>query len=156
MRTLRNILDDGGGVLYTLQQTATVTDAATLMEKHNVGIVAVLDGQKLVGVVSERDIVRRVVGPHRDPSGTRLQEIMTTNVVVSPEDEDYRSAIRKLDHANIRHLPVVRGDLVVSMLSIRDLIRVDMERMDEEIKFLHAYLYQVPPPDPGAGGQGKK
>jgi signal-transduction protein with cAMP-binding, CBS, and nucleotidyltransferase domain len=155
MKTLRNILDEGGGVLHVLQRTATVSDAASLMEKHNVGIVAVLDGQKLVGVVSERDIVRRVVRPARDPSSTPLQEVMTTNVVVSQEDEDCRVAMRKLDQANIRHLPVVRGDLVISMLSIRDLIRVDMERLDEEIKFLHAYLYQVPP-DPGHGSEGRK
>jgi predicted transcriptional regulator len=53
-------LDAGGGVLYVLQHGASVADAARLMEEHNVGIVAVLDGQKLVGVVSERDIVRRI------------------------------------------------------------------------------------------------
>jgi CBS domain-containing protein len=152
MTTLRSILDAGGGVLYALQRGATVADAATLMEDHNVGIVAVLDGQKLVGVVSERDIVRRVVRPRRDPATTTLADVMTTDLVVAHEEEDYRAALRKLDQANIRHLPVVRGDLIVSMLSIRDLIRVDMERMGEEIKFLHAYLYQVPPEVAGGSG----
>ena len=145
MKTLRDILAEGGGVLFTLRQDATAAEAARLMSEENVGIVAVLDGSQLVGVVSERDIVRRVVYAGRDPQTTRLSDVMTKNLVVSDESEDYRSAIRKLDHANIRHLPVVRGGLIVSMLSIRDLMRVDMERMDEEIKFLHAYLYQVPP-----------
>jgi len=145
MTTLRSILDAGGGVLYALQRGALVAEAAALMDEHNVGIVAILDGQKLVGVVSERDIVRRVVRPRRDPAATTLGEVMTTDLVVAYEDEDYRVAMRKLDQANIRHLPVVRGDLIVSMLSIRDLLRVDMERLGEEIKFLHAYLYQVPP-----------
>jgi len=150
MTTLRDILGAGGGVLYMLQRGASVADAAMLMEDHNVGIVAVLDGQKLVGVVSERDIVRRVVRPRRDPVSTTLAEVMTTSLVVAHEDEDYRAALRKLDQANIRHLPVVRGDLIVSMLSIRDLIRVDMERLGEEIKYLHAYLHQVPPELAGA------
>ncbi len=152
MKTLRDILGEGGGVLFVLQKTATVADAAGLMAEKNVGIVAVLDGQKLVGVVSERDIVRRVVHKGRAPAATALADVMTTNLVVSQENEDYRTAIRKLDHANIRHLPVVRGDVIISMLSIRDLIRVDMDRITEEIKFLHAYLYQVPPGV--AGGDG--
>ncbi|TMA81777.1 MAG: CBS domain-containing protein [Deltaproteobacteria bacterium] len=52
--------------------------------------------------------------------------------------------MRKIDQANIRHLPIVKGDRLVSMLSIRDLMRVDMERMTEEIAYLHEYLYQVP------------
>jgi CBS domain-containing protein len=151
MKTLRSILNEGGGVLFVLEKTASVADAARLMAEKNVGIVAVLEGKKLVGVVSERDIVRRVVHKGRPPAATVLADVMTTNLVVSSEDEDYRSAIRKLDHANIRHLPVVRGDVIVSMLSIRDLIRVDMERITEEIKFLHAYLYQVPP---GVAGDG--
>ena len=145
MKTLRDIIGGGGGVLFVLQHSASVADAARLMDERNVGIVAVLDGQKLVGLVSERDIVRRVVRQRRDAGATKLSDVMTTDLVVSSEDEDYRSAIRKLDHANIRHLPVVRGELIISMLSIRDLIRVDMERISEEIKFLHAYLYQVPP-----------
>jgi CBS domain-containing protein len=145
MKKLRDILGAGGGVLVVLQKTATVQDAARVMADRNVGIVAVLDGKKLVGLVSERDIVRRIVGRQRDAAATALGEIMTTNLVVAGEDDDYRAAIRKLDHANVRHLPVVRGDLIISMLSIRDLMRVDMERLDEEISFLHAYLYQVPP-----------
>jgi signal-transduction protein with cAMP-binding, CBS, and nucleotidyltransferase domain len=53
--------------------------------------------------------------------------------------------MRRIDQANIRHLPIVRGKQVISMLSIRDLMRVDMQRMDEELRFLQEYLYTVPP-----------
>jgi IMP dehydrogenase len=70
---------------------------------------------------------------------------MTTDLVVADVDEDYRSAIHKMDQANIRHLPVVSDGQLVSMLSIRDLLRVNMEDKDAEIHHLHAYLYQVPP-----------
>jgi CBS domain-containing protein len=143
MKKLREILREG--FLFVLQKDGTVSEAARLMARENVGIVAVLDGVKLVGVCSERDIVRRVIDRGLDPKRTPVTDAMTTNVVVADENEDYQSAIRKMDQANIRHLPVVRGDMIVSMLSIRDLMRVDMQRMDEEIKFLQAYLYQVPP-----------
>ena len=114
------------------------------METHNVGIVAVVDGARLVGVFSERDVVRRVVNRGRDPETTSVESVMTREIVVAAEDEDYQSAMRKIDQANIRHLPIVKGDRLVSMLSIRDLMRVDMERMTEEIAYLHEYLYQVP------------
>ena len=115
-----------------------------MMETHNIGIVAVLDGERLVGVFSERDVVRRVLNHGRDPLRTAVGDAMTTNLVVASPDDDYQAAMRKMDHANIRHLPVVDGDRMVSMLSIRDLMRVDMARMTEEIRYLHEYIYQVP------------
>jgi predicted transcriptional regulator len=72
-------------------------------------------------------------------------DVMTKDLVVAQADDDYHSAMRAVDHANIRHLPVVSGDHLLSMLSIRDLIRVDLEDKGEEIRTLHEYLYQVPP-----------
>jgi predicted transcriptional regulator len=69
---------------------------------------------------------------------------MTTDIVVATPDEDYQVAMRKMDQANIRHLPVVDGDRMIAMLSIRDLMRVDMARLTEEIRYLHEYIYQVP------------
>jgi CBS domain-containing protein len=132
------------GFIFALQRTASVAEAAQMMETHNIGIVAVLDGQRLVGVFSERDVVRRVLNHGRDPLRTAVGDAMTTNLVVASPDDDYQDAMRKMDHANIRHLPVVDGDRMVSMLSIRDLMRVDMARMTEEIRYLHEYIYQVP------------
>jgi CBS domain-containing protein len=114
------------------------------MEANNVGIVAVLDGKKLVGLFSERDVVRRVANRGCDLQRTPVEEVMTRDIVVASADEDYQAAIHKMDQANIRHLPIVSGDRLVAMLSIRDLMRVDMARMTEEIRYLHEYLYQVP------------
>ena len=114
------------------------------MAADTVGIVAILDADRLCGVFSERDVVRKVVDRGLDPVETRVADVMTARLVVADADEDYQSAMRKIDQANIRHLPIVKGDRLVSMLSIRDLMRVDMERMTEEIAYLHEYLYQVP------------
>ncbi len=133
------------GFLFFVQRSATVAEAVRTMATHNVGIVIVLDGERLVGVFSERDVVRRVVDRGLDPARTPVGDVMTTTLVVADADEDYQSAMRKMDHANIRHLLVVSGGRPVSMLSIRDLIRVDLQHKDEEIRYLHEYLYQVPP-----------
>jgi CBS domain-containing protein len=142
MTTLRDIMRPG--FLFALQRDATVKVAAEVMTARNIGIVIVLEGDRLVGVVSERDIVRRVVNRGLDPALTPVGEVMTSQLVVGHPDEDYQSAMRKMDQANIRHLLVVDGREMLSMISIRDLIRVDMEDKGEEIRYLREYLYQVP------------
>lgn len=139
---LRDIMREG--FLFTVSKTATVRDAARVMNDNNVGIVAIVDGERIIGLFSERDAVRRVINKQRDPATTTMLEVMTRELVMADEEEEYQTAMRSMDQANIRHLPVIRGAQVVSMLSIRDLMRVDMERMGDELRFLHEYLYTVP------------
>jgi CBS domain-containing protein len=147
MKTLREIMRPG--FIFGVQRDASVADAARTMTANNVGIVAVFAGDRLIGVFSERDVVRRVVDRGLDPAHTPVADVMTTDLVVAQADDDYQSAIRAMDQANIRHLPVVGGDHLLSMLSIRDLMRVDLEDKGQEIRTLHEYLYHVPP---GAAG----
>jgi CBS domain-containing protein len=143
MKRLREIMREG--FLFAVRKDATVTEAARTMAENNVGIVAVLEDDRLIGVFSERDAVRRVIDKGLDPARTAIEQVMTRDVLVANEHEDYQKAMRTMDQANIRHLPVVRDNQVVSMLSIRDLIRVDMARLGEELRFLQEYLYTVPP-----------
>jgi len=133
------------GFLFSVQRDETVREAVQLMTANNVGIVLVLEDERLVGVFSERDVVRRVVDRGLDPDVTPVGDVMTRQIVVGDPDEDYQSAMRKMDQANIRHLLVVKGAQMLSMISIRDLIRVDMQDKGEEIRYLREYLYQVPP-----------
>jgi CBS domain-containing protein len=143
MKKLREIMREG--FLFAVRKDATVAEAARTMTERNVGIVVVLEDDRLVGVFSERDVVRRVIDKRLDPERTLVEHVMTRDLVMADENEDYQTAMRTMDQANIRHLPVVRQSQVVSMLSIRDLMRVDMERMGEELRFLNEYLYTVPP-----------
>lgn len=149
MKKLRDIMRYG--FLFTVQRPVTVSEAVRIMATHNVGIVAVLDGDRLVGVFSERDVVRRVVDRGLDPAATPVGSVMTSELVVADADDDYQSAIRKMDQANVRHLPVVSQGRLLSMISIRDLMRVDLDDRGEEIRYLREYLYQVPP---GIGRSG--
>lgn len=142
MKKLRDIMRPG--FLFTVQRGVAVGDAVRVMAAHNVGIVSVLDGEKLVGVFSERDVVRRVVDRGLDPVRTRIEDVMTREIIVADAEDDYQSAMRRMDQANIRHLPVVSGERLLSMISIRDLMRVDLDDKGEEIQYLREYLYQVP------------
>ena len=142
MKKLREIMR--AGFLFVVQRGATVREAVQVMTANNVGIVLVLEGERLVGVFSERDVVRRVVDRGLDPDRTPVGDVMTAQIIAGDPDEDYQSAMRKMDQANIRHLLVVEGAQMLSMISIRDLIRVDMQDKGEEIRYLREYLYQVP------------
>lgn len=146
MKRLRDIMRHG--FLFMVQRSVMVAEAVRMMASHNVGIVIVVDGERMVGVFSERDVVRRVVDRGLDPARTPIEDVMTTDIVVADAEDDYQSAMRKMDQANIRHLPVVSEGRLLSMISIRDLIRVDMQDKGEEIRYLREYLFQVPQTSP--------
>ena len=146
MKTLRDIMRQG--FLFMVQRNVTVAEAVRVMATHDVGIVIVMDGEEMVGVFSERDVVRRVVDRDLDPARTPVGTVMTTAIVTADADEDYQSAMRKMDQANIRHLLVVSGGRPLSMISIRDLIRVDIQDKGEQISHLKEYLYQIPQTKP--------
>lgn len=125
MTKLREIMREG--FLFAVRTDATVSEAVRTMAENNVGIVVVLQDDRLVGVLSERDVVRRVIDKRLNPTVTPVDDVMTRELVVASEEEDYRAAMRMMDAANIRHLPVMRRTQLVSMLSIRDLMRVAMQ-----------------------------
>src|SRR5919198_1519587 len=129
MKKLRDIMRSG--FLFMVPQDAVVTEAVRMMASHNVGIVIAMDGAQPAGVFSERDVVRRVVDRGLDPGLTAIRDVMTTDVITAEADEDYQAAMRKMDQANIRHLLVVSEGRLLSMISIRDLIRVDMADKSE-------------------------
>ena len=130
--------------LFTVQQDAAVTEAVWVMDTHDVGIVTVLDGQRLAGVLSEQDVVRRVVARGLDPSRTRVADVMTSRVVVAEADDDCRAAVRRMDAACISHLLVGAEGRLLSMLSIRDLMRATAEDQAQEMRELRDYLERVP------------
>lgn len=132
------------GFVTSVERGATVAEACAVMATKNAGIVAVLEGKRLVGLFSERDVVRRVVNAGRDPKTTSVESVMTREIVVGTPDEAVESGVRKLDGANIRHLPIVDDGRLVSMLSVRDLLRVNLHERDEEIQHLHEYMFHVP------------
>jgi signal-transduction protein with cAMP-binding, CBS, and nucleotidyltransferase domain len=143
MKTIREIMRPA--FLFKVSRKSLVSDAVREMALNNVGIVAVIEDEVLVGVLSERDVVQRVVARGLDPRQVPVGEVMTAEVVLGDIDESCQLAMLKMDRANIRHLPIVSGGRVVSMLSIRDLLRVELADAGVELEFLRAYLYQMPP-----------
>ena len=146
MKKLRDIMRSG--FLFTVQKTATVSEAIHLMSDHNVGIVIVLDRDRLAGVFSERDVVRRVLHQGLDSATLPVGDVMTADVVTADAEMDYESAMSAMDEAGIRHLLVTSGSKMLSMISIRDLTRAVLRDREEEGQYLREYLYQVPMQSP--------
>jgi CBS domain-containing protein len=126
---------------YSMKASATVQEAAEFMATRNVGAVCVVNEEgKLVGVFSERDVLRRVVVQQRDPARVKVGEVTSDLRAVIRCDETPHQALERMELIGTRHLPVVEGERWVGMLSMRDLMRVELSEQGDEIKLLHEYI----------------
>ena len=126
---------------YSISADTTVQDAAEFMAARNVGAVCIVDGGgKLLGVFSERDVLRRVVIQRRNPSEVKVGDVLSELRAVINCDETPHQALERMELIGTRHLPVVDGDRWVGMLSMRDLMRVELSEQGDEIKLLHEYI----------------
>jgi CBS domain-containing protein len=126
---------------YSMRPSASVQDAAEFMAARNVGAVCVVDEEgKLLGVFSERDVVKRVVLQKRDPASIRVGDVTSELRAVIRCDETPHQALERMELIGTRHLPVVDGERWVGMLSMRDLMRVELSEQGDEIKLLHDYI----------------
>jgi CBS domain-containing protein len=126
---------------YSMNSSATVMEAAEFMAGRKIGAVCVMDDEgRLIGVFSERDLLNRVVVPRRDPATLRLSEVTSELRAVIRCDETPHQALDLMEQIGSRHLPVVDGEKWVGMLSMRDLLRVELSEQGDEIKLLHEYI----------------
>jgi len=128
---------------YSLRASASVLEAAEFMAERKIGAVCVLNEEgKLIGVFSERDLLSRVVVLRRDAAAIRLGEVISELRAVIRCDETPHQALERMEKIGSRHLPVVDGEKFVGMLSIRDLLRVQLSEQGDELKLLHEYISQ--------------
>ncbi|MBI4465933.1 MAG: CBS domain-containing protein [Acidobacteria bacterium] len=146
MPNLRDLFKDRE--LYHVTPSLAVADAARYMSERNVGAVCVLEQNRLVGIFSERDMMKRVIAVHRDPGSTRVAEVMTAKPVVVSIQESCETCLKVMKQAGIRHLPVVDGDKLVGLVSLRDLLQVDLSEKVDQLKLMEDYIHYVPPSKP--------
>ncbi len=143
MRTIGAVVK--GREVFFLRTEQTIREAARYMTEKRIGAAAVLDGSRLAGILSERDIMGRVIAKGLDPDATRVGDVMTRDLIVAEIAESHEDGLRKMKQAGCRHLPVVDAGGLVGMLSLRDLMQVDLSEKDEEIRWLNAYIHYTPP-----------
>jgi CBS domain-containing protein len=130
--------------IYHAELSQTVLEAVQLMVEHNIGAVPVLQNGKLVGIFSERDLMKRVVGEARDPRSTSLAEIMTEDPLTVSMHEELENCMTIMRQHSFRHLLVCHEGRLVGIVSLRDILLHDLSEKDDEVRMMRAYIHSVP------------
>ena len=138
--TLAVLLEMKGSAVYSIAPDASVLEAIQLMSERGIGAVLVMDGGALVGIVSERDYTRKVVLQGRASKDTRVEEIMTSDVITATPELTLEQAMRLVTERRIRHLPVTREGRVVGVVSIGDMVKTLLSLQKETIEQLKHYI----------------
>ena len=139
--TIGAVLNQKSREIFSVSPDATVFEAVQLMDAKNVGALLVMDGQRLVGIISERDYTRKIMLRGKRSRETKVAEIMSTNVFTTNRREGVETCLRLMTDQHIRHLPVVDDDKVVGVISIGDLVKHVISCQQAAIAHLESYIH---------------
>ncbi|MGD8429974.1 MAG: CBS domain-containing protein [Ectothiorhodospiraceae bacterium] len=140
-KAVGSILEAKGRRILALGAEASIADAVRLMNSHNVGAVLIFDPEeRLEGIFTERDVLRRVVDARLDYENTPVERVMTRDVLAISPETTIEEALLTVSTKGCRHLPVVDGERVVGMISIRDLTNSLVEDREHQIAALTDYI----------------
>ncbi len=117
----------------TVERSTSVLEAAKVMAGEDVGPLPVTDGGRLAGIVTDRDIVTRVLAEERDPQSTTVGDICSSDLITVTPEDDLDQALRKMASAQVRRLPVVEGDRIIGIVAQADVARLAPEQQTGEI-----------------------
>ena len=140
MKTVKQILDTKGDQVWSITPDQSVFDALKLMGEKEIGALAVMEGDKLVGIISERDYARKVILKGRTSRDTLIKEIMTAQVIAIHLAQTVEECMELMTEKRIRHLPVVEQDRLIGMVSIGDLVKSIIDEQQFMIEQLETYI----------------
>jgi CBS domain-containing protein len=126
--------------LYAITPHVTVTEAALYMVEKNIGALPVVEENRLVGIFTERDALVRVIAKGLNPGTTKISNVMTKAVVAAKANEDVESCLKKMKEFHCRHLPILSGEQLIGMVSIRDLASTVGDEKEVDADYLNAVL----------------
>ncbi len=141
METCEDILATKGKSVFTVPMNASVLEAVNMMCNRRVGALLVCVEGVPRGIISERDVMARVVLERRAPGETRVDQVMTRDVVCAHLETTQREAMALMTQRRCRHLPVVRDGVVVGLVSIGDLVRSASRDQEFEIRLMSEYIH---------------
>jgi CBS domain-containing protein len=140
MATVRDMIRKKGGDVFGINPDATVYEALQLMAKHNTGALLVLQDEQMVGILSERDCVRKVELQGKNAKDTIVREIMTSNVITVNCDQTVEECEKLMMQKSIRHLPVYDGEKLMGLVSVRDVLGEVIEMQQIMLSELERYI----------------
>jgi CBS domain-containing protein len=138
VKSVRAIIGDRETV--TIGCSTCAREAARLMASRHIGALPILDGDRLAGIITERDILARIVAADLDPASTPVAHVMSTELLVADIGEPCEVCIHRMQQAHVRHLIVLDQGRLAGILSLRDLMAVDLDEKAETISLLNAYV----------------
>lgn len=143
MATVQDILARKGTDVVTVEASASVLDAARLMNERGIGGLVVTETGKPVGIFTERDILRRVVAEARDPARTIVRSVMTTPVTTVDPAMPLEQCSALVTERRIRHLPVLREGRLGGIITSGDILAFQAQEQKDTIQFLSNYVYDM-------------
>ena len=140
MKLVKHLLDAKGHDVLSIAPSASVLDAVKMMAEKSVGALLVMEGDQLLGIVSERDYARKVILKGRASDDTPVRDIMTTELATASSDSTVQHCMNLVTDRRIRHLPVVDNGRVSGIISIGDLVKAIIADQQEEIEQLGQYI----------------
>jgi CBS domain-containing protein len=140
METVRQILNHKGVEVLAISPEQSVYEAIKKMAEHEVGALVVLEDDKLVGIISERDYARKIILLGRRSRETLVRDIMVTNPITVGPDDSVRTCMEQMTNQRVRHLPVVEKEKLVGLVSIGDVVRSIMSQQAFMIEQLEHYI----------------
>ena len=141
MDRIHDILAEKGRYLMTISPWATVHTAAILMNDHKIGSLLILEEGRLIGILTERDILEKVVAEQRIPSSIRVKDVMTRDVLCCGPDTPLEEARSVMKNRRVRHLPVLdEAGIVIGVVSIGDLNAFQVMHQETTIYLLQEYI----------------
>lgn len=144
MTTVRRLLHARPPLIWSTTPDSSVADALRLMADKDVGALLVNDGSRLVGIVTERDVARKLVLEGRSHQTTPVRDIMTERVLYVGLDQTIDECMALMTERRVRHIPVLDQDRVIGMISIRDVVAELIAEKSFLIEQLENYIYTIP------------
>ena len=141
MKSLKQLLSAKGGQVYSIRPDAKVIEALKLMAQKDIGALIVLDGERLAGVLSERDYARKVILHGKSSQDIAVRDIMTTDVVTVDPEHTVEQCMGLMTERRVRHLPVLDNERLVGLVSIGDLVKEVIADQEQTIKQLESYIH---------------
>ena len=138
---VRDILQAKGVEVVTIQPEATIHDAMTLLVKRRIGsLMVIAEAQKIVGIITERDILRECAARSERVQETPVQEVMSTNLIIGVPDDEIGYVMGIMTQNRIRHLPIITGEKLEGVISIGDVVKAQLEEKEFENRYLKDYI----------------
>jgi CBS domain-containing protein len=137
---VRDVLAEKGSEVYSVPHDETIDNVVTLLNERRIGAVIVKEGDTVVGILTERDLLKKFLAEHKDPAKTYACQIMTDQLVITTVDHSCEECMTIMTNHRIRHLPVYDGKELAGIISIGDLMKRLVRDRSTEVNYLQEYI----------------